>query len=295
MIALNPAEHVELPSGRSPNALVWTEARVQRWLETGRRPSPVMVWTPEQTGRFLDFTIDDRHYPLWHLVAFRGLRRGEACSLRVEDLDLSGKTLTVRTSRDDAADPDEDAADTTKNRRDRTLAVDTATLNLLKRQLAWLAAQREEWGQAWQDSGLLFTAENGAPLVADTISQHFDRLCTRYEAIRRSPQRPAGRGRAATAEALARAHRTPLPAVRLALAGAPLPPIRLHDLRHVAATLAYRATKDLKLVSQLMGHSGIQITADTYTSVFEDVDRDAAEAVVAVVPRASTGNVARAH
>jgi Phage integrase family len=70
-----------------------------------------------------------------------------------------------------------------------------------------------------------------------------------------------------------------------ALAGTPLPPIRLHDLRHVAATLAYRATKDLKLVSQLMGHSGIQITADTYTSVFEDAHRAAAEAVVAVVPR----------
>src|SRR5688572_17308493 len=51
------------------------------------------------------------------------------------------------------------------------------------------------------------------------------------------------------------------------------------------ACLAYRATKDLKLVSQLMGHSGIQITADIYTSLFEEVDRAAAEAVAAIVPR----------
>lgn len=286
MIVLNPAEHVELPSGRSPKALVWTDARVQRWIETGQRPSPVMVWTPEQTGLFLDFAADDRHYPLWHLIAFRGLRRGEACGLRVEDLNLTGKTLTVRASQDDDADPDEDDADTTKNRRDRTLALDAATTRLLQGQLDWLAAQRNQWGPAWQDTGLLFTREDGAPLVADTISQHFDRLCARYEAIRRAPDRAEKAGRRApTVETLANVHKMPVAAVKLALIGPPLPPIRLHDLRHVAATLAYRATKDLKLVSELMGHSGIQITADIYTAVFEDVDRDAAEAVVGIVPR----------
>jgi len=29
-----------------------------------------------------------------------------------------------------------------------------------------------------------------------------------------------------------------------------LPPIRLHDLRHTAASLAYRATRDLEMVSE---------------------------------------------
>jgi hypothetical protein len=127
-----------------------------------------------------------------------------------------------------------------------------------------------------------------SPLVADTISQHFDRLLTRYEAIRNAPARAVENDRRApSVEALTKAHRMPVAAVKLALIGPPLPPIRLHDLRHVAATLAYRATKDLKLVSQLMGHSGIQITADTYTSIFGDVDRDAAEAIAAIVPRAN--------
>jgi hypothetical protein len=44
-------------------------------------------------------------------------------------------------------------------------------------------------------------------------------------------------------------------------------------------------TKDLKLVSALLGHSGIQITADTYTTLFQEVDAAAAEAVAAFVPR----------
>ena len=68
-----------------------------------------------------------------------------------------------------------------------------------------------------------------------------------------------------------------------------MPPIRLHDLRHTAASLTYRATRDLKLVSELMGHSGIQITGDIYTSIFEEVDREAAEAVARLVPRTSRG------
>ncbi|WP_242606010.1 tyrosine-type recombinase/integrase [Frankia sp. Cppng1_Ct_nod] len=62
--------------------------------------------------------------------------------------------------------------------------------------------------------------------------------------------------------------------------------MRLHDLRHTAASLTYRATRDLKLVSELLGHASIQFTSDVYTSIFEEVDRDAAKAVATIVPRA---------
>jgi hypothetical protein len=95
-------------------------------------------------------------------------------------------------------------------------------------------------------------------------------------------------------QALASSYSTTERAVEVALAGPPLPPVRLHDLRHGAASLTYRATKDLKLVSELLGHSGIQITADTYTTLFAEVDAAAAEAVAALVPRAyPTGQVKR--
>ncbi len=71
----NPAQHVELASGRAPRAVVWTPARVDLWRRTGRR-YPVAVWTPEQAGAFLDAVADHRLYALFHLIAFRGLRRG---------------------------------------------------------------------------------------------------------------------------------------------------------------------------------------------------------------------------
>jgi hypothetical protein len=68
-----------------------------------------------------------------------------------------------------------------------------------------------------------------------------------------------------------------------------LPPIRLHDLRHGAATLMKAAGIDTKLISEMLGHSSRAITDDTYTSVFVEVAREAAEATAALVPRAATG------
>ncbi len=105
-LAHNPAQYVELESGRAPRALVWTDERVWLWRRTGRRPSPVMVWTPAQTVAFLDAAAADRLYPLWHLVAYRGLRRSEAIHLLWADVDLAAAQATVRQQ---AQDEEEDA------------------------------------------------------------------------------------------------------------------------------------------------------------------------------------------
>ena len=249
-----------------------------------------MIWTPEQTGRFLDFAAEDRHYALWHLIAFRGLRRGEAIGLDRSELNQQKATVTIRSGSSDGdnADPDFDEDDgqvTTKNKKSRTISLDRATLQVLTEYRQHQVEQQQRLDVLFEDSGRVFTDELGRPLVPKTVSQNFDRRIARYEAIRRSPDRPRGRGVASTPQALASSYGTTPRAVELALTGPPLPPIRLHDLRHGAASLTYRATKDLKLVSELLGHSGIQITADTYTTLFAEVDAAAAEAVAALVPR----------
>jgi integrase len=64
-----------------------------------------------------------------------------------------------------------------------------------------------------------------------------------------------------------------------------LPPIRLPDLRHGAATLALATGAALKTVSEMLGHFSITITADTYASVLPEVARRAAESAARLVPR----------
>jgi integrase len=68
-----------------------------------------------------------------------------------------------------------------------------------------------------------------------------------------------------------------------ASAAAGLPPIRLHDLRHGAASLALQAGADLKVIQDKLGHSSIVLTADTYVSVEPALARREAESTARLV------------
>jgi integrase len=57
-----------------------------------------------------------------------------------------------------------------------------------------------------------------------------------------------------------------------------LPLIRFHDLRHTAATLLLSLHVHPKVVQELLGHSQIGITLDTYSHVLPDLQRDATAA-----------------
>lgn len=93
-IADNPARYVELPPTRRPHAVVWTADQVVEWQRTGARPV-VAIWTADQTARFLHAIADHRLYAVYHLIALRGLRRGEAAGLRWCDLDLDHRVATI--------------------------------------------------------------------------------------------------------------------------------------------------------------------------------------------------------
>ncbi|WP_370348561.1 tyrosine-type recombinase/integrase [Catenulispora sp. EB89] len=58
-----------------------------------------------------------------------------------------------------------------------------------------------------------------------------------------------------------------------------IPPIRLHDLRQGAASVALHSGVDLKVMSEVLGHSSTRVTADIYTSVFTSLKHQAADAI----------------
>lgn len=55
-----------------------------------------------------------------------------------------------------------------------------------------------------------------------------------------------------------------------------LPRIRFHDLRHTAATLALQEGVHPKIVQEMLGHSQISITLDTYSHVLPSMQKEAA-------------------
>ncbi|MDX2544110.1 tyrosine-type recombinase/integrase [Streptomyces sp. WI04-05B] len=243
MPAFNPAAHVELLPGAKPKAIIWSDERIARWQETGEKPSPVMVWTPEQTARFLDSVADDRLYLFWRLIAFRGTRRGEACGVRWQDHSAKARSLAIATQLvQDNWEVHEGAPKTDSGVR--LIALDDETHQLLLAHKARQEQEREVWGEGWQESGRIFTQEDGSLLHPGKVSDLFERLVD----------------------------------------AAGLPPIRLHDLRHVAATLMLAAGVDVKVVSETLGHSDTRITRDTYQSVLDDLARDAAEKITQLVP-----------
>jgi hypothetical protein len=70
--------------------------RVAHYRAGGQVPSTVMVWTPEQTAAFLRRAKKDRLYPLFHLIAVKGLRRGEAVGLGWPNVRLTDQAIDVR-------------------------------------------------------------------------------------------------------------------------------------------------------------------------------------------------------
>ena len=247
-LGYNPARHVELAPARRPRAVVWTADRVEHWRRTGERPA-VAVWTAEQAGSFLDSISDHELYPLLHLVAFRGLRRGEAVGLRWVDVDLAAREARITQQIVQLGWRTTHAGDPKTASGARTITLDAATSKVLRAHRQDQEALRASLGPTWVDHGLVFPAADGGPRDPATVSNDFQRL----------------------------------------VRAADLPPIRLHDLRHTAASLALQAGVPLKVVSEQLGHSSLAITADTYTSVLPAVAQAAAEAVAGLVPRRATG------
>jgi integrase len=205
----------------------------------------VAVWTAAQTAQFLYAVAGHRLYAVYHLIALRGLRRGEAAGLRWCDVDLDGKTAVI-SQQLQQYDGHLVVCPPKTPHSIRTIALDHTTVAALRAHRDRQHAEAASFGPGYQASGYVFTGLNGDPMAPDRLTRTFTALA----------------------------------------AQAGLPPVRLHDLRHGAATLALAAGVDLRTVQDQLGHCSIVLTADTYISVLPEVARTAAEKVAALILRA---------
>jgi hypothetical protein len=175
--------------------IVWEPERVAAWKATGNIPSPVMVWPDQLVAEFLDYAAEhapDLH-PMFHFIAYRGPRRGEACGLLESEVRLDKKKtsivnqLTVVGSTTVQKPPKSRAGN-------RDLILDNVTTDVLRTYHARKAKQRLAAGAAWPDTGLFFVRPDGRPWHPNSVSQRFRRLVTRA-ALPHPPTRPAPRRR----------------------------------------------------------------------------------------------------
>ena len=128
--------------------------------------------TKEQLKAFLEAVRDERLSPLWHTIAMTGMRRGEGIGLRWGDVDLEAGRLSVRRALiPSGREVIVSEPKTVKGRR--VIALDPGTVEVMKAQAARQLGEQREWDEAWVESGLVFTQENGQALdPAVSITLH---------------------------------------------------------------------------------------------------------------------------
>jgi integrase len=207
-----------------------------------KRPSnshaePIQVWTSHQLGAFLTTAQDHRLFAFYRLAAYTGARRGELLYLRWEAINLDaaeatfgGSTAVVRGRRVEG---------TTKGGRSRTKSLDRDTVTVLKEHRRQQAEEHLAAESACNDTGgLVFVTRWGEPLYPDTVTALMTKLINRHNGSVTPPARP-------------------------------LPHARLHDLRHLHATVLL-AGVPMHVVAARLGHADPAVTLRVYSHVLRE-------------------------
>jgi integrase len=201
----------------------------------------VATWQPCELASFLNGVRGDRLEAIWRLAAMTGMRRGEILGLRWNDIDLPRARLWVQRTLVDVNYRVYES--TTKGNASRPMDLDPGTVELLRRHRETQEAERELWGEDYEDSDLVAAWENGSSIHPHALSRMFRN--------------------------------------RVLQLG--LRTIRLHDLRHTHATLALHAGVPVVVVSERLGHHSPAFTLHQYAHALPGMQAAAAAAVADLV------------
>lgn len=179
-------------------------------------------------------------FPLVHLMAYTGLRQGEAIALKWSDIDFEDKKITVNKTAVRIKEKQSLQTPKTKNSK-RVISIDPNTLSILKN---WKKDQIKIYfknGKHFEgDDNFIFTNQRGDWVQIHNFIPYFKRFVTDHG----------------------------------------LKPITPHGLRHTHASLLFGAGVDPKNISDRLGHSTIKITLDLYTHITEEQRTDTVEKLI---------------
>ena len=138
------------------------------------------AWTPTELRMFLAAAEGDELFALYRLAALTGMRRGELCGLRWEDVDLTEQTVRVRKAL--AMINGTPSVATPKSRRSRrVIDIDERTTQILHEHRERQVEAAEFVGAGWRETGYVFTTVIGTHQHPDNVSKRFVALVRRID------------------------------------------------------------------------------------------------------------------
>ncbi|HTI14507.1 MAG TPA: site-specific integrase, partial [Dictyobacter sp.] len=196
------------------------------------------AFTPQEAQSFLKAAQGDPLETLYILALTTGMRRGELLALKWEDINFKQEMLQVRRTIAHIPHQGFITAEPKTVKSRRSITLTTLAIEALKQHRAQQNEQRLKAGPAWIDQDWIFCKKDGTPIEPSTL-------------LRRSFY--------------------PL------LLKAEVPKIRFHDLRHSTASLLLSQGVHPKIVQELLGHSQISMTLDTYSHVLPSLQKEATD------------------
>ncbi len=180
-------------------------------------------------GVFLQAVKGHRYELIYLVTLFTGLRQGEVLGLSWDCVDYDRCTLFVNKQLQKTKKVGgEYVLTTTKNSRNRIIAVAPTVMEMLKRQQMLQHEMQIAAGVAWANKwNLVFTNELGEHLTHLTVYKDFKRIVSDIG----------------------------------------MPNVRFHDLRHSYAVAAIESGDDIKTVQTNLGHATASFTLDVYGHV----------------------------
>lgn len=181
----------------------------------------------EEVGRLFRASEGHRLHALWVLLATTGLRLGEALGLLWTDIDFATGRLVVNRALQRQPGVGYAFVEPKTARSRRTVYLAKGALSALGEHRRRQLEDQLAAGPEWNLSGLVFASQVGRPIDGTWTNKWF----------------------------------------HSALDQAKLTQIRIHDLRHTAATHLLNRGVHPKVIQELLGHSTISLTLDTYSHV----------------------------
>jgi len=221
IIKHNPMEKVYVPAVKKSNRTIqfYNKKELQTFLECVKEQQ------------------NPRWHPLFRLLAFSGIRKGEALGLEWRNVNFEDGTLTINQTLARGHNNQLIIQSTKTTAGERTITLDGQTLNILKE---WRKQQRLDYLKlgynTQKPNQLVFSTDTNEAIQHSNVTNVMNRVIKNYDLKR----------------------------------------ITVHQLRHSHCSLLFEAGAGIKEVQERLGHSSYEVTLNVYTHVTEEAKENTA-------------------